>query len=138
MNNETTTSSPNDSDAPVVCCLSPAEIEEGNKLIAKFMKYSVKDFKGAHWRYIELDRIGEPYYNWQLIKDLQYHSSWDWLMPIYKKCYDIWIPNFKENKRCAEIFEDIWHSLWKYNFENFYLEIVEFIKWYNQNVVSEW
>lgn len=124
MNNKTTTSSPNDSDAPVVCCLSPSEIEEGNFFIAKF------EGRLKHWE------IDKPDFKFPF--PLQYHSSWDWLMPVYKKCYDIWIPNFKENKRCAEIFEDIWHSLWKYDFENFYLEIVEFIKWYNQNVVSEW
>lgn len=99
-----------------------------NELIAEFMElhkeyvhgetlYNHTNYDGEEWGY-ELHR-------------LEYHKSWDWLMPVYKKCYDIWIPAHKEDKHCAEIFENIWQALWKADIETLCEEIVQFIRWYN-------
>tara|TARA_R100001163_G_C4994834_1_gene146091 strand:- start:247 stop:597 length:351 start_codon:yes stop_codon:yes gene_type:complete len=43
---------------------------ENNKLIAEFMSHGFHD--GKHRSFDEL----------------QYHKSWDWLMPVVQKCYE--------------------------------------------------
>ena len=51
-----------------------------NKLIAEFM--GLEFSKGEYYR---------PLYNsgdWIPENELQYHTSWDWLMPVVKKCYE--------------------------------------------------
>jgi hypothetical protein len=88
-------------------------MKEENELIAKFMG-EVNPFKDHS------------------ILPFQYHSSWDWLMPVYKKCYDIWVTNHLTEETCGEIFENIWLHLWKAEIDGVYDEIVYFIKWYNE------
>ena len=57
--------------------MSEQEILDGNKLIAEFMgaKYNSK---------LDLVNLGA---NHKLvgINELQYHSSWDWIMPVVDK-----------------------------------------------------
>ena len=65
---------------------------------------------------------------------LKYHSSWDWLMPVWKKITDI-SPVFDEYKECDTIGYEAYQSV------PIFLELVEilrvheyivnFIKWYN-------
>jgi len=52
-----------------------------NKRIAEFM--GLEFSKGEYYR---------PIYNsgdWISQDQLQYHTSWDWLMPVVEKCYDL-------------------------------------------------
>ena len=50
---------------------------ENNKLIAEFMGYEVKHGK-----------CYSPKYNDGTIAPMQFDTSWDWLMPVVKKCYE--------------------------------------------------
>lgn len=103
--------------------MTPQEITEANKLIAEFMGEEIFWEKTAQ----------NPDGNWHLMTlghqgyiPLKYHSSWDWLMPVIRKA--------KQSRNSAE---------WGWNVLNLYLsrceieyvfpEVVEFIKWHNQN-----
>lgn len=58
---------------------------ENNKLIAEFMeleatpKYNPKEY------YIKEYNSGE----WYLPEEMQYHNSWDWLMPVIQKVNEV-------------------------------------------------
>jgi len=79
-----------------------------NKLIAEFMKYEIK-----------YNKCYSPKYNDGTIAPMQFHSSWDWLMPVVEKIYSI----------DADI--DFFKSI---NLEATYKEVVEFIKEYNKYI----
>lgn len=72
-------------------------VEEGNKIIAEFMDY---------YRRPELDdeMLGEAYWkrngidNFYLSK-AQYHTSWDWLMPVLKRIVDVFSKELGINKQ---------------------------------------
>ena len=49
-------------------------IKENNKLIAEFMGYNVKN-----------NKCYSPKYNDGTISPMQFHKSWDWLIPVVKK-----------------------------------------------------
>lgn len=51
--------------------MTQEEIIEGNKLIAEFMDAKPSDY-------------GKPWKKW-MYSELEYHSSWDWLMPCIGK-----------------------------------------------------
>lgn len=55
------------------------EIIEGNKLIAEFMEVDVSDYTS----YEEESR------KCYAENDLEYHSSWEWLMPVVEKIESI-------------------------------------------------
>ena len=92
-------------------------MEENNKLIAEFMEvheimhdeYSEYDFADN-----TLDVVHED--------DLQYHSSWDWLMPVIQKCR-------QENR--LEYFDRVYYAIEECDINVTYKAVVEFIK--NQN-----
>jgi hypothetical protein len=58
------------------------EIEEGNRLIAEFegMKHVNDDPEVYPEGYMYSENEG----TWK-VSDLQYHASWDWLMPVVEK-----------------------------------------------------
>lgn len=64
--------------------MTQEKILEGNKLIAGFMgaEWVQDDYK--EWGY----KIETPHWNkLQKPEALQYHSSWDWLMPVLEKIH---------------------------------------------------
>tara|TARA_R100000353_G_scaffold111058_1_gene79661 strand:+ start:10055 stop:10330 length:276 start_codon:yes stop_codon:yes gene_type:complete len=87
---------------------------EQNKLIAEFMEvhqimhdgYSEYDFDDN-----TLDVLHE--------EELQYHSSWDWLMPVIDKCYQEHM-----SKRISD-------AVMTCDIDTTYKAVVEFIKEYN-------
>lgn len=120
------------------------EIIEGNKLIAEFMGYEktiYSDVFNGDLYALDVSK-GEIY----AISQMQYHASWDWIMPVVEKI---------EQKGCiVEISYSlvcmcricvIWEKHKKaFNIINdnngglepiiaIYKSVVEFIKWYNQN-----
>ncbi len=76
-----------------------------NKLIAEFMRYEVKHGK-----------CYSPKYNDGTIAPMQFDRSWDWLMPVVDKIYQL--------DSNADFFGSI-------NLEATYKEVVEFIKQHN-------
>tara|TARA_Y100000004_G_scaffold192471_1_gene253087 strand:- start:792 stop:1064 length:273 start_codon:yes stop_codon:yes gene_type:complete len=84
-----------------------------NKLIAEFM--GLQFSKGEYYR---------PLYNsgdWVSENELQYHTSWDWLMPVAEKC-------LTTGDSQHFVIND---ALLTCNIEEVYKAVVEFIKQYN-------
>ena len=111
--------------------LTEQEILEGNKLIAEFLGIEKKIYGETGITYY-IDNI--PY---QLFK-LKYHSSWDWLMNIVEKCESIKVCNkggfafIITGTMCQ------WDSvtyIGKTKIEAVWKAVVEFIKFYNNNLV---
>ena len=98
---------------------------EGNKLIAEFMPemsypcQSLMDKGIDQW----LDDEGEYY----LPEELKYHLSWDWVIPVAKKClniavkddWDQWAGSLLDVLGYCDI-----NALWN--------ECTQFIQWYNK------
>ena len=57
----------------------------------------------------------------------KYNSSWDWLMPIVKKCY-YKAEDIEAEEWCVRIQTAVVSDL-----NATYNEVIEFIKWYNEN-----
>ena len=99
---------------------------ENNKLIAKFMGHKTDwGFKKNSILYMPQgegnssnNSIVIPY------KKLQYHTSWDWLMPVVQKCFDTQQPSEGQHYFINE-------SLLTMKIEVVYDRVVEFIKQYN-------
>ena len=99
---------------------------ENNKLIAEFMQLEkvAKDFFNEHnprEYYVRQYNGGE----WYLLEELQYHKSWDWLMPVVKKVMQ------KDYEFL--VFEELKYKWWKADIDAVYSAVVEFIKEYDNN-----
>ncbi len=89
---------------------------ENNKLIAEFM--DVEFYKGT------LFNMGYRVFSDEKLyreHELNYHSSWDWLMPVIDKCYQEHM-----SKHIAE-------AVMTCNIDEAYKVVVEFIKEYNRD-----
>ena len=133
--------------------MTTQEIIEGNKLIAAFMGLT-KSINGltSEVRYV---------YDWKmkpqgdLIRELRYNSSWDWLMPVVEKIEHVelgkWYVHIQGNTVNVEDGNE-GAGLWDFHINNddpimslfpidktlkpieaVWISCVEFIKWYNQN-----
>lgn len=120
--------------------MKPEEIIEGNKLIAEFR--GLREESPGRW--YDPTQIPHPRF-----RELKYHSSWDWLMPVVEKIEDshklsegygfsVMIDNWNceiQNLISGEIissFNPSSHPIHS-KIEAAWLAVVEFIKWYNQN-----
>ena len=65
-------------------------IEEGNKLIAEFMGRCGKVNKHLYW-------VNIPSVKWVTVEQMQFHTSWDWLMPVVEKINEINILKISSN-----------------------------------------
>ncbi|NTW33877.1 MAG: hypothetical protein HGB12_14890 [Bacteroidetes bacterium] len=105
------------------------EIFEGNKLIAEFMEFPYNDSEQfiISYYYLE-DRPGT-------IDDLEYNSSWEWLMPVVEKCEKIPVCNkggfafIINGTLCAW---DCYTFIEKTKLEAVYKAVIAYIKWYNE------
>jgi len=117
------------------------EIIEGNKLIAEFMGYEktiYSDVFNGDLYALDVSK-GEIY----AISQMQYHTSWDWIMPVVEKIesfgfYTNILSADNDNKKHAMhitlVNEEEQYSLWyESKILAVYKAVVEFIKWYNQN-----
>ena len=84
-------------------------MEESNKLIAEFMG-------SKHPKYEDMYRL--PHAD-VYVGELQYDSSWDWLMPVIDKCYQ------------EHMSKHIADAVMTCNIDKAYQVVVEFIKEYN-------
>ena len=123
------------------------EIIKGNMLIAEFMEYFFQGIQYAKRKGIEYDwRLDEPE-----IRDLKYHHSWDWLMPVVEK-----IESLDKNERVTHTYSvditgngttiqpNMWsgerwmirHNSRNNRLWNTWLSVIDFIKWYNKRKKS--
>jgi hypothetical protein len=61
--------------------------------------------------------------------NLEYNTSWDWLMPVLKKIDEL---DF-DLEEDSNLIGDITHGLVSIDIEMTFDAVVEFIKWYNEN-----
>ena len=103
-------------------------MEEQNKLIAEFMGkniITIDDIRANKNPYISsADGYTE--------EELQYHTSWDWLMPVVQKIGDDYYntPFDETYSKLTEQYENIW------TLEDTYNAVVEFIKDQNTEVIG--
>lgn len=126
------------------------EILSGNKLIAEFMGgiahgnffYQFPYEFGYKETHDEGGFVGSgPDSCWEF-NELQYHTSWDWLMPVAEKIEQLKYTVYIFNDYCRiekEIGEVICHSVYphepepKSKIDATFKTIMQFIKWYNEN-----
>lgn len=94
---------------------------EGNELFAKFMELPYQNVHG------------------ELLYNLEFHKSWDWLMPVVEK----WNSISKQKQRELPDYLDLddskgWRA-WSYRFVHLttdinyvYDKLMDAIKWYNE------
>jgi hypothetical protein len=124
--------------------MTQEQIIEGNKLIAEFMGafYSTSDQPNPYW-------VGVPD-NGQYLGThrLQYHSSWDWLMPVVERIEGLHsiLEHKYINVRITQGYVVIEGAhkeiLFNTSIEGSkikatWLAVVEFIKWYNKQKEKE-
>ena len=93
---------------------------KNNKLIAEFMeleatpKYNPKEY------YVKEYNSGD----WYLPEEMQYHVSWDWLIPVVQKLIDVygWIDEQDE--------QDLQQSILNDRIGVVYIMVAELIKLY--------
>lgn len=105
---------------------------ENNELIAVFMGATIEPGMENH---------DDPYYNynagWNMrrVSDMPYCESWDWLMPVCKRCYDISQnqdrPNVNACNRIDWLECEIGTALRECDISGTYLAVVIFINHYN-------
>lgn len=108
------------------------EISKYNLLIAKFMggKFTLVKSHTPSVSFKEHPRKDRNHNSTDMHpKFLNYHKSWDWLMPVVKKIV---------NLSCEEsdlegwyINEDIKKHLCWVNIEKVYENVIKYIEWYN-------
>ncbi len=115
--------------------------ENNNKLIAEFMGYEII-YRPNSNGFIEISDT-------ELcdVDDLEYHKSWDWLMPVVEKIEEITIEDnnmtIKSHRflveivlGSCEIYDSVSSSVvgsgdYGNKLDSTYNAVVEFIKWYN-------
>lgn len=89
--------------------------QENNKMIAEFMGYEVKH-----------NKCYSPKYNDGTIAPMQFHKSWDWLMPVVNKIEEYLSANVGK----VGYFDECLSSN---DLDIRYNAVVEFIKQYNES-----
>lgn len=70
----------------------------------------------------------------------EYNTSWDWLMPVIRKVYELLMQNVDQHNKITDAKEREWDEHASRvvmlsitcNIEFAHRNVVEFIKWYNQ------
>ena len=103
------------------------EVIEGNNLIAEFIAVGVNTETGwLHFRHPEIAAAPSDY------EYYRFEESWDWLIPVINKIYDLsgyYIYKYETQTFYSEGGIEI---NTKY-IEETYKDVVEFIEWFNSN-----
>jgi len=105
--------------------------QESNKMIAEFMGLELEETLEGLFVYarkeqspIKLNDIRTEFYE---VHELQYHTSWDWLMPVVIKCFEIF-----GNTDTID-YTKLNDALLTCNIDELHRVVVELIKQYNKN-----
>lgn len=98
--------------------------QESNKIIARFMGGMECICGKSDCDNIQFDSM------WYAPHELQYHTSWGWLMPVVAKCRLI-VAEGKYDKVPGEMKNLIDMSICA-SIETVYVRVLQFIQWYNQ------
>ena len=94
-------------------------IDDKNKLIAEFEDPKVN---------FDTNKQGVLHVGITHIKELRYHSSWSWLMPVCKKFDELDLVDEDYVNHC----DMIDHCVTQYEIEPVYEAVVQAILWYNE------
>jgi|TARA_B100000963_G_C22602297_1_gene660835 glucose-6-phosphate 1-dehydrogenase len=94
-----------------------------NKLIAEFMGMTTTEIDKSMMIFKTIQGNEVVY-----IDELEYHTSWDWLMPVIENCKSIH-PLTKVMKEMITDIDDSITECW--GIESTHFRVVEFIKTYN-------
>ena len=98
-----------------------------NELIAEFMNLPANYEDGSGFVHTNFKGNEEWGFN---NDELEYSTSWDWLMPVVEKIYKVQPSAFRislEDGPLSPLAElHVWDEI-----EKWYKAVVEFIKWYN-------
>ena len=111
--------------------INEMDIIENNKLIAEFLGFKFNKHRKAY-------RIPQMGFAFQgKIEDLKFHSSWNWLMKVIDKIYNLYKDeNFKfySNLEGVNLYSVIKTSFIEdINIDYTYSTVIEYIEWYNKN-----
>ena len=100
---------------------------EDNKLIAEFMGWELQDNPKERWYGSYREPNGAGYYHRNTTTDpLLFHCSWDWLMPVIKKCFCTGDNTFE--------WDAIMDAMWTCDIKIVHSVVVEFIKEHNKTI----
>ena len=106
------------------------KIEESNQMIAEFMGAKKSPhFEDDYQMYgiIECIKDGENEWHFFHPQDMEFQTSWDWLMPVVTKCLDIYHIEQMNDDLNFKFYDSIG------DIKKTYKAVVEFIKFYNEN-----
>jgi len=122
-------------------------IVKGNKMVAEFMGAtpfgSGIDFSGYEFTDSPIYNSVKKLYHFE---DIEYHTSWDWLMPVVEKIQSLACNVNIINNYCQIIKFESGDTPPSYQrtqtmahtkIENVYNAVVQFITWYNQQQSSK-
>ena len=93
---------------------------ESNKLLAEFMGLLESSIPNQYWTKKSSEGFGRGQ-----LTELKFHTDWNWLMAVAKKCFAL---NNENDK-----YESIYYALADLDIDRVYNACVNFIKWYNKN-----
>lgn len=123
--------------------MTKEEIIAGNKLISEFMCFKIsKDEISSHTAIKENNKVigfksmdfygkinnGGRQGSWNSFDEMEFYTSWDWLMPVIQKCLKINEENLDDWEKYYEAIDD---SFYQINIEQTFKEVLNFIIWYN-------
>lgn len=121
-----------------------ADIMEGNKTIAIFMgyrNYMYESLSGDRYMVIQKGKTIVRETNADL--DLLYHSSWDWIMPVYNKIRDLPCIRMPSNGVEDSVMPHIKQmgamkdGAIRGDIKKCWVGIVQFIKWHNNQTTKK-
>tara|TARA_R110002020_G_scaffold70385_7_gene182657 strand:+ start:3045 stop:3365 length:321 start_codon:yes stop_codon:yes gene_type:complete len=105
-------------------------MKENNKLIAEFMGYKFYNNLPQQRNGYQLPKDkGTAIYLAYSTSELQYHTSWDWLMPVVEKIDDM----FGEDDSVDNGINRVHNAVLTFDINQVYGHVVDFINEYNKN-----
>tara|TARA_R110002153_G_scaffold171568_1_gene324390 strand:+ start:41 stop:433 length:393 start_codon:yes stop_codon:yes gene_type:complete len=104
-----------------------AELRDNNKLIAEFigLEYAPKDKRWDDW----FDKNGTRI-TYGIRIPLQYDTSWDWLMPVIKKCL---VGEAEQSEEMSNTtIKNVYEGICNQDISFAYKSVVEFINQHNK------
>tara|TARA_B110000483_G_C18010161_1_gene470820 strand:- start:137 stop:427 length:291 start_codon:yes stop_codon:yes gene_type:complete len=95
---------------------------KSNKLIAEFMGIRYAENRNSH-------KSSDYYYE---DIELEYHTSWDWLMPVVVRLFDV--IQYNEFDGADNLSFRLNDTLLETNLDSLYNIVVEFINEYNKTI----
>ena len=108
--------------------MEKSEIINGNKMIADFMGIvrSKSQFADRTFGYMNVKNAGNYHES-----ELEYNTSWDWLIPVVKKIKTT-VMNKASEVTSAKLHGNINIQLMSVEIENVYKSVIDFIQSFNE------